>query len=43
MLVVLGLLHTFEEKLGIAADKKDTAAKKRAAREPADPAPDAST
>ncbi len=28
VIVVLGLLHTFEEKLGIASDKKDTAAKK---------------
>ncbi len=34
VLVVLGLLHTFEEKLGIAKDKKDTEAKKREAREP---------
>ena len=28
VMVVLGLLHTLEEKLGIASDKKDTAAKK---------------
>ena len=33
VLVVLGLLHTFEEKLGIAKDKKDTAAKRSEARE----------
>ncbi len=28
VIVVLGLLHTFEENLGIASDMKDTAAKK---------------
>jgi putative Mg2+ transporter-C (MgtC) family protein len=34
VLIVLGLLHTFEEKLGIAKDKKDIAAKKSEARKP---------
>ena len=33
VLAVLGLLHTFEERLGIAEDKKDTAAKKRSVRQ----------
>lgn len=33
VILVLGLLHTLEEKLGIAKDKKDTAAKKSDARE----------
>ena len=33
VLVVLGLLHTFEEKLGIAKDKKDTVAKNGKASE----------
>ena len=32
VLVVLGLMHTLEERLGIAEDKKDTAEKKAAAR-----------
>lgn len=33
VLVVLGVLHSFEEKLRIAEDKKDTAAKKQEAGE----------